>query len=146
MEAGDYSRAIAAFESLGDYKDSAAQIQNVKNERDYVQAVHFLEQGEDENAYQIFRQLGNYKDTREYLSDFLALPTEILYGQDGNEYSTETMKYNEFGQCIEKIESGDDTYTTTTYAYDGENLITEDISYSNGNGSHTTYSYDEEGR
>ena len=146
MESGDYSRAIAAFESLGDYKDSAAQIQNVKNERDYVQAVHFLEQGEDENAYQVFRQLGSYKDTQEYLSDFLALPTENLYGQDGNEYSTETMKYNEFGQCIEKIESGDDTYTTTTYAYDGENLITEDISYSNGNGSHTTYSYDEEGR
>lgn len=63
-EAGQYDEAIAAFTELGDYRDSAEQI----NETTYNQAVALLESGNYNEAISIFTRLGNYKDSEKQIS------------------------------------------------------------------------------
>lgn len=68
-EAGQYDEAIAAFTELGDYKDSAEQIEQIKDsaeqerETTYNQAVTLWENGEFDEAYAAFEELGDYKDS-----------------------------------------------------------------------------------
>ena len=64
--AGEYEEAIAAFEALNGYKDSAAQIEAcqtaIKNQK-YDAAVALLEAEKYEAAIQAFRALNGYKDS-----------------------------------------------------------------------------------
>lgn len=68
-EAGQYDEAIAAFTELGDYKDSAEQVGQIKDsaeqerETAYNQAVTLFENGEFDEAYAAFEELGDYKDS-----------------------------------------------------------------------------------
>ena len=68
MNAGKYEEAIAAFKTLGNYKDSSEKIracQNEINEIKYNTAVAYLAEGNVVNAYEIFHELKNYKDSAE---------------------------------------------------------------------------------
>ena len=62
-EAGNYAEAIAAFESLGNYKDSQEQIKNIN----YNQALSLADAGNYAEAIVAFEALGDYKDSRELL-------------------------------------------------------------------------------
>lgn len=77
-EAGQYDEAIAAFTELGDYKDSAEQI----NETTYNQAVTLLESENYDEAISIFTKLGNYKDSANQVEHAINLQTEVALLND----------------------------------------------------------------
>lgn len=77
-EAGQYDEAIAAFTELGDYKDSAEQI----NETTYNQAVTLLESENYDEAISIFTKLGNYKDSANQVEHAINLQTEAALLND----------------------------------------------------------------
>ncbi len=75
-----YDEAITAFTVLGDYKDCAEQIritENLKAEAQraekYSRAVELLTRSDYQKhaeAYKLFNELGDYKDSSEYLKRF----------------------------------------------------------------------------
>lgn len=90
-EAGQYEEAIVAFTELGDYKDSAEQIEQIKDsaeqesETAYNQAVTLLENGEFDEAYTVFEELGDYRDsaTMRKLCTDGEIIVEVVYGYMG---------------------------------------------------------------
>ena len=67
FEEGKYTEAIAAFEELGDYKDSLNRIDDVKTailSEDYDYASSLLSEGKWEEALHAFTQLGEYSDSK----------------------------------------------------------------------------------
>ncbi len=68
MEQGNYEEAIVAFTAMGDYRDSAAQIQACEIgilDREYNAAAALMEQGSYEEAVLVFSSLGDYRDSRQ---------------------------------------------------------------------------------
>ena len=61
MNSGEYEQAIAAFEALGEYSDSASKIK----ECNYNLALNFMENSQYVDAYEAFIALGDYKDSAE---------------------------------------------------------------------------------
>ena len=67
FESGQYEEAILAFTALGDYKDSQAKVDEVKEAlraRDYNAAKTLFESGQYEEAVLAFTALGDYKDSQ----------------------------------------------------------------------------------
>ena len=75
LEAGEYDEAVAVFAELGDYQDSAEQINNVR----YTQALALVDEGNYDNAISIFTELGDYKDSAEQIEQIKATETENAY-------------------------------------------------------------------
>ena len=72
LAAGQYEEAIAAFEALGDYKDSAQKIADCELailERDYNNAIALMDAGSYEEAITAFARLDDYKDSTEKIKD-----------------------------------------------------------------------------
>lgn len=68
LEAGEYDEAVAVFEELGDYQDSAEQItvaEDRKLSAAYDKAVSLFERGEYDAAASAFEALGDYRDSAE---------------------------------------------------------------------------------
>lgn len=65
MEAGQYVDAIAAFEAMDGYKDSAEQITECK----YLTAVALLAEGKYTGAKLAFRMLNGYKDSADQIKE-----------------------------------------------------------------------------
>lgn len=63
MDAGQYNEAIAAFEAMAGYKDSAEQISECK----YRSALNLMDEGKLSDAISAFQALGNYKDSAEQI-------------------------------------------------------------------------------
>jgi TolA-binding protein len=61
IQSGEYDEAVAAFEALGDYKDSVEQVQNAK----YMRANALLNDKHYADAATAFAELGDYKDSVE---------------------------------------------------------------------------------
>ncbi len=61
--------ALNAFEQAGSYADSREQIKNVM----YEQAVALFRQKKYKAAYELFRQIEDYRDAAQYIRDYLAL-------------------------------------------------------------------------
>lgn len=65
-DAGQYEEAVAAFEALGDYRDSMARIEQVREaekNHDYEAAVSLMEAGRYDEAIAAFNVLGEYQDS-----------------------------------------------------------------------------------
>ena len=99
IETGKYDEAIAAFEALGDYKDSAGQIELVKQEKAYQAALALFEAGQYDEAVAAFEAMGDYKDSAEqkvrigeakYESDYQAA---LSLEQSGESYAAATAFY-----------------------------------------------------
>ncbi len=76
MESGKYEEAIAAFEALDDYKDSADKIEECNAailENDYNNATALMDEGKYEEAISAFEALNSYKDSADRI-------TECSYG------------------------------------------------------------------
>ena len=70
MDEGRYNEAIAAFDLMGDYKDSLAKIEECEAaiiENNYNDALSLLNAGNYEDAIAAFKSLGNYKDSESLL-------------------------------------------------------------------------------
>lgn len=59
MESGDLAAAEAAFEALGDYKDSQTKVKECQ----YGKAVALMEDGKFSNAMEAFNALGDFQDS-----------------------------------------------------------------------------------
>lgn len=61
LQDGSYDQAIAAFEALGDYKDSSEMILESK----YQKAESFAENQQHKEAIELWTQLGDYADSQQ---------------------------------------------------------------------------------
>ncbi len=99
FESGQYEKAETLFTSLGNYKDSAAMM----DEATYQNAVYLFEQGNYQRSYYEFNDINNYanyKDTSSYLEKSEMIP----YHDVG-----ETVKFGQYEWYI--IEKTDDRCT-----------------------------------
>ena len=84
LDAESYELAIEAFEELGDFSDSAARIKEAK----YQWAISLLGWGDNvnydnvEKAHDLFVELENYKDSKEYLKKFSLKPILFVFGKN----------------------------------------------------------------
>ncbi len=72
MEQGSYTEAIAAFEALDDYKDSAQKITECSEaitRGKYDAALAKMKQGDHVAAIEAFEKLGNYADSKEMVKE-----------------------------------------------------------------------------
>ena len=82
LESGQYEEASAAFEALGDYKDSQQRIEDCKTaeiEADYQAANELVEEGRFEEAIAAFQVLGDYKDSAEQIPEVYYKKAQHLY-------------------------------------------------------------------
>lgn len=71
MQEGNYTEAVALFESLGDYKTSLEELQKCNDaitQIKYENAVEIFENGDLTNAMYEFHELGDYSDSEHYYS------------------------------------------------------------------------------
>lgn len=68
LQQGNYAEASETFTRLGDYKDSATQVQNAKDEESYQTGIEALEMGWYHKAYVNLSTLSQkeYKDSADY--------------------------------------------------------------------------------
>ena len=74
LQEGDLDSAETAFMDLGDYKDSADRVLEIR----YDEAELLLKQGNLEGAVTIFTELGEYKDSAERISEIRYSEAEQL--------------------------------------------------------------------
>lgn len=91
MEAKDYAAAAAAFEALGDYKDSA----DLALECGYKNAEALLDDGEYDDAADAFEALGDYKDAEEMISE--CSYQKAVAAMDDKDYETAIALFTELG-------------------------------------------------
>ena len=183
MESGQYEDAIEQFSALGDYKDCVEQIKIAeqrieqmeqaereaaleaeRNEK-YNYAISLLNAGtpeKDAEAYAIFNELGDYKDSASYLADFryLLLKSRFLI-ENG---ATTSYVYDSHGRVAEKWlsehqvykynYSDDGTYSSDyyvserlmyTYRYNIRGDMTHEISHHAGGERVYEWEYAEDG-
>ena len=111
LDAEKYEDAIAAFSALDGYKDSEKQIQLAENkiaeikqaeesEAAYNDAIRLLRQKQDQEAYEAFQSLGDYKDSLEYVNRFQEKLTHVQYTTPNKKYYNYTVDitYNDAGE------------------------------------------------
>ena len=84
MDAGQYEEAEAAFEALGDYRDSTEQLQEAQKASAYQQAQSLADTGQFDKAVSAFDALGNYRDSAEQvrlLPTYQRADTLMKFGQ-----------------------------------------------------------------
>lgn len=94
-EKGMYTEAIAAFEELGDYKDSKLQIKKCNKaliDGEYNAAIELYNSGKYAEAIAAFEELGNYKDSK----------LQIEKARKDEKYDAALSLYSN-GNCIEAI-------------------------------------------
>lgn len=82
MAEGKYSEAMTLFQSLGDYKDAAAQAQqcaDLEYSAPYASAVALMEAGSYKEAAALFGQLNGYRDADDLAASCLAQQKELDY-------------------------------------------------------------------
>lgn len=122
VESGQYADAIEHFAALGDYKDSAEQMQlaeaallEAEQDNAYADAIALLEAGKHGEAYAALEALGDYKDSKELLSSFVYRLVE----SNGVRY-----KYNAYGNLVEENHGSWYYY----YQYEDNRLVCEGTS------------------
>ena len=133
--------AMGAFVSCG---------QDDKKEK-YNDACALIESGDYEGAYAAFKELGDYKDSQEYLARFIYFPTVVNYnladrsGVMTVELGTHNMPTRMLTQGVEGEENN--VYTKDgIYTYDDEgNLLRQAMTY-NGTLAAYDYTYDDQNR
>lgn len=106
MEAGDYSSALPVFETLGDYKDSAARATECR----YQLALADLSSGSFEKAIEAFEALGSFADSAERAAEArIGLVKQKIVGKwsseeiDITDQVKEVLTQTEFAEFFEYI-------------------------------------------
>lgn len=125
MDNGKYEEAIAIFEVLDGYKDSAEQIDKCMTsilDGKYNNAIALLGKGDYAAAHTLFRNVNGHRDSEEYLSHFTVVYDKVIHTYTDRHWNSYTRNY--------------------TYSYDKNgNLIREDCVDSNGSGFTCDYIY-----
>ena len=102
MEAGDYSKALSGFLSLGDYKDAPDRA----NEARYAYAAAMLAEGNYEIAWTYYQRLGDYKDAPDRAEEAgLAYADERIAAEDYQTALEILRKVSDDPSVTEKIEA-----------------------------------------
>lgn len=100
FETGEYEEAIAAFEALGEYKDSVQKIDECK----YEAAVDLMESGSFEEAIAAFKALGEYSDSVQKINECKYRAAVAL--MDSGNYEEAIAAFEAIGEykdCAQKI-------------------------------------------
>lgn len=97
-EAGQYDDAIAAFESLGDYRDAQNQIKKVQ----YAKALAAVDEGQYTKAIEEFEALGDYQDAAEQIRS-IKYQLAIQRAASGN-YDAAIELFSELGDYQDAAE------------------------------------------
>ena len=117
-----YEEAIAVFTTLGDYKDSATQLQECINIK-YEEALSLLELGDDVKAYTMLELIGDYKNSSELRKKLIGRlmekqKFETLSTKGGTTVGLKSdgtvvaVGNNDFGQC--NVEEWNDIVTVSS--------------------------------
>lgn len=134
-----------------------------ENSVKYLQAISMIESGKYAEAYEILVQLGNYKDSANYLSNFYYFPTKVITTDFSDKdikghilFDSVEIIFNDKYFPTEYVETYDgESYTDQQFTFDSEGRLTRESAYnsayeyiydSNGNLIKETYSYDGEMR
>lgn len=156
MDAGQYEEAITAFTALDGYKDSAEQIQLAENaiaeiermkreaeiEAAYNNAVQLLNSDVSANeneAYHILTELGDYKNAQELLSSF---QYQIISEEGANRENLQFYEYDSTGLLTEQRYDGG---AAKLYDYDENGRITKEYWDTKDRWATTEYWYNENG-
>ena len=77
LQEGDLDSAETAFMDLGDYKDSADRVLEIR----YDKAKILLKEGNYDDALSVFSELGEYKDSADHVSEICYLKAEMFLEQ-----------------------------------------------------------------
>jgi hypothetical protein len=77
FNAGNYMEAVDAFETLGDYRDSAEQAQEARYEDSYASAITLFDEEKFSEAAEAFEALGVFRDSAERAKE--ARELEVFY-------------------------------------------------------------------
>ena len=120
------------------------------NSKSYKNAFELIDIGEYHAAYEVFCELGNYKDSQKEVTKFHYLPTKIVVEEeiDGvkENRGTITVSFNEQNlpsQAIASTDDGENAILNFTYDENG-NLIKRVNTDPDGDKSIYDYTYDEE--
>ena len=108
MESGQYDDAIAAFEALGDYKDSASKIheaEELKIEKAYSEAEKLLSDKKYDEAAAAFEALGEYGDAEGKIKEALYMKASEYY--DSGDYKSAYIAFKELGDYSDSAEKAD---------------------------------------
>lgn len=157
-----YEESVKVFASLGDYADSIEQMETIQNTlaeikeaelaAKYNNAIKLLKDEKDEEAYILFEELGNYKDSQEYIADFHEMRVRSVNKPDKKAASTIYYYYNDAGQIESTYYDLSDVEYTTLNRYDANGNIVEvsyeylSGDYNRGDISSYQYYYDENNR
>ncbi|MBR5411051.1 MAG: hypothetical protein IK104_10320 [Clostridia bacterium] len=113
LNAGDYDAAYDAFEALGDYKDSADMLDEVR----YRQAKDYLRAKQYDKAYDAFDALGSYADSRKMLKEVTYL--KACGALDDENYATAYQLFKKlpgYAGADEKLEETLEAWTEAVLA------------------------------
>ena len=132
-----------------------------ENSVKYLQAISMIESGKYAEAYEILVQLGNYKDSANYLSNFYYFPTKVITTDFSDKdikghilFDSVEIIFNDKYFPTEYVETYDgESYTDQQFTFDSEGRLTKDsnsystdeyIYDSNGNLIKEIYSFEGE--
>ena len=134
-EAGQYEQAIAAFKALGDYKDSAGRIEDIREAiraRDYAAAEALYEAGQYGQAYAEFIKLKGYKDVDSLIEKYEHL-IKLAFTTIGNtvrlgtyEQDNNTANGKEAIEWVVLATEGDRSLLISKYALDCQQYYNEE--------------------
>ena len=98
LASGEFEEANAAFEALGDYKDSQQRIEDCKTaeiEADYQAANKLVEEGRFDEAITAFENFGDYKDSKDRITEVKYLSAIAL--ENAGSYDEAIAAFQELG-------------------------------------------------
>lgn len=116
VEAGQYDEAVTAFTELGDYKDSAEQMTEIR----YIQALSMFQSKRYADAINVFSELGDYKDSAELANNITDYSTAIALMNGGDFEAAEIIfsTLGDFEDCADWLAQPD--FMKPYFPYIGE--------------------------
>jgi hypothetical protein len=108
MESGDYDGAIAAFEKLGEFKDSAAMMVEAENRSIYATALNDMESGNYTAAIEGFTSLGDYSDAADMINATYYAKAESLV--ESGDYDAAIEEFTALGNYSDAADRINATY------------------------------------
>ena len=117
FDAGKYTEAIAIFEALNGYKDSAVRIDESK----YNRAIVLLEEEKYEEAIAAFSELGGYKDSTAMAKEAELAKNDALYASavalfDAGDYEGAIAAFSELGGYKDSLARVEEAKLAASYA------------------------------
>ena len=111
--------------------------QDAKN---YDKALELLESGDYEEAKALFEELGDYKDSKTYLSKFYYMPISFEYDLVDKK-STNDVTYNDKNLPSSEITLREDVHGISEFVYDDNGNIIKQIATNKTEGTVSSFEY-----